>query len=120
MSKISIGNSLSALIVALLIATGSLATTGALAQATPAASTAPAPSGAPDELVKKLSTEVLDSIKADKSLQSGDFAKLQQLVDEKILPYVNFEKMTQLAVGRGWRQATPEQRQELSKEFRTL
>ncbi len=81
---------------------------------------APAANAAPDELVKKLSTDVLDSIKKDKSLQSGDLGKLQQLVDEKILPYVNFEKMTQLAVGRGWRQATPEQRQTLSKEFRTL
>ena len=120
MSKISIGNSLSTLIVTLLVATGTLATTDVLAQATPAANAAPDPSSAPDELVRKLSTEVLDSIKADKSLQSGDFAKLQQLVDDKILPYVNFEKMTQLAVGRGWRQATPEQRQALSREFRTL
>src|SRR5262249_27719915 len=120
MSKVSIGNSFSTLIVALLLATSSLATTGALAQATPAASTTPDANGAPDELVKNLSTDVLNSIKADKSLQSGDFAKLQQLVDEKILPYVNFEKMTQLAVGRGWRQATPEQREALSKEFRTL
>jgi phospholipid transport system substrate-binding protein len=120
MSKISIGNSFSTLIVALLFATGGLVTTGALAQATQPAATAPDANGAPDELVKKLSTDVLDSIKADKSLQSGDFSKLQELVDEKILPYVNFDKMTQLAVGRGWRQATPEQRQALSKEFRTL
>jgi len=120
MSKISIGNSLSTLIIALLVATGSLATTSALAQATQPTATAPDPNSAPDELIKKLSTDVLESIKADKSLQTGDFAKLQQLVDDKILPYVNFDKMTQLAVGRGWRQATPEQRQALSKEFRTL
>lgn len=74
----------------------------------------------PDALVRNLSTDVLEAIRKDKALQGGDFAKLQQLVDEKILPYVNFEKMTQLAVGRGWRQATPEQRQALTREFRTL
>lgn len=88
---------------------------GAQAAATQAAATE-----APDQLVRKLSTDVLDSIKQDKALQGGDFAKLQKLVDEKVLPYVSFEKMTQLAVGRGWRQATPEQRQTLTREFRTL
>lgn len=118
MSKRSIGSSFSAGILMLAVAIGTAPTTQALAQATPAA--APATAGAPDELVKKLSTDVLESIKKDKALQSGDFAKLQGLVDEKILPYVNFEKMTQLAVGRGWRQATPEQKQALSREFRTL
>jgi phospholipid transport system substrate-binding protein len=102
------------MVMALLVLAGGAATR-ALAQATPTAA-----ASAPDELVRNLSTDVLDSIKKDKSLQGGDFAKLQQLVDEKILPYVNFDKMTQLAVGRGWRQATPEQRQALSREFRTL
>jgi phospholipid transport system substrate-binding protein len=118
MFKASIGNTLFAglLTVAALVAVPGA---GALAQQT-APAAAPATTGAPDELVRKLSTDVLDSIKKDKALQGGDFTKLQQLVDEKILPYVNFEKMTQLAVGRGWRQATPEQRQALSREFRTL
>jgi phospholipid transport system substrate-binding protein len=74
----------------------------------------------PDALVRNLSTDVLDSIRRDKALQAGDFAKLQQMVDEKILPHVNFEKMTRLAVGRGWRDATAEQRQALTREFRTL
>lgn len=120
MSKTSIGNSLGALVVTLLCAMGGLTSTGALAQATAAATAAPDAGGAPDELVRKLSTDVLDAIKKDKSLQSGDLVRLQQLVDEKILPYVNFDKMTQLAVGRGWRQATPQQRQALSREFRTL
>lgn len=118
MQKPSIGTTLSAAALALLVATSGVSSTEAWAQATPAA--APATAGAPDELIKRLSTDVLDSIKKDKALQSGDFTKLQQLVDEKILPYVNFEKMTQLAVGRGWRQATPEQRQTLTREFRTL
>jgi phospholipid transport system substrate-binding protein len=85
-----------------------------------AAPTAPSAQAAPDVLVRALATDVLDTIRADKSLQTGDPAKLNELVDKKILPYVNFEKMTQLAVGRGWRQATPEQRQALTREFRTL
>ncbi len=83
-------------------------------------SAAVAQSAAPDALVKSLSNDVLDAIRKDKSLQGGDIAKLQKLVDEKILPYVNFEKMTQLAVGRGWRQASPDQRAALTREFRTL
>jgi phospholipid transport system substrate-binding protein len=119
MLKTSIGNTLSASLLALLVAMGVLPTTGAFAQATPAAA-APATTGAPDELVRKLSTDVLESIRKDPALQNGDFTKLQQLVDEKILPYVNFDKMTQLAVGRGWRQATAEQKQTLTREFRTL
>jgi phospholipid transport system substrate-binding protein len=84
------------------------------------AQTAAAAAKAPDALVRELSSDVLESIKNDKSLQSGDTTRLNQLVDEKILPYVDFEKMTRLAVGRGWRQATPEQRQTLTREFRTL
>ncbi len=74
----------------------------------------------PDALVLNLSNDVLDAIKKDPSLKAGDLTKLNALVDQKILPYVDFEKMTRLAVGRGWRQATPEQRQTLVKEFRTL
>ncbi|MCS7100500.1 MAG: ABC transporter substrate-binding protein, partial [Burkholderiaceae bacterium] len=98
---------------ALLLWVGTLAA----AAAQPAAQAAALP---PDALVHNLSTEVLDTIRKDKALQSGDFARLQQLVDERILPHVNFEKMTRLAVGRGWRDASPEQRQALTREFRTL
>jgi phospholipid transport system substrate-binding protein len=76
--------------------------------------------GAPDALVKSLSEDVLASIRKDPALQSGDVARLNALVDEKILPHVNFEKMTRLAVGRSWREATPEQRQALTREFRSL
>ena len=92
----------------------------ALAQAAPAASPAATTQGAPDQLVNKVSNEVLEAIRSDKSLQSGDIGRINQLVDQKVLPYVDFEKMTRLAVGRGWRQATPEQRTLLIKEFRTL
>jgi phospholipid transport system substrate-binding protein len=81
---------------------------------------AQAPDAAPDVLVHDLTTNVLETIKSDKSFTAGDITKVQKLVDEKILPYVDFEKMTRLAVGRGWRGATPEQRVELTREFRTL
>jgi phospholipid transport system substrate-binding protein len=73
-----------------------------------------------DGLVKRLSTEVLDSIKADKSIQAGDTARVVVLVETKVLPYLNFERMTASAVGPGWRQATPEQRKRLQDEFKTL
>src|SRR5512141_794285 len=91
---------------------------GAASAQTPAA--APSTTAAPDALVRDLSNEVLAAIKADNALKSGDVNRVQKLVDEKVLPYVDFQKMTQLAVGRGWRQATPEQRAALSREFRTL
>jgi phospholipid transport system substrate-binding protein len=77
-------------------------------------------STAPDALVRDLTTEVLDAIRVDKGIQGGDVSRVQKLVDDKVLPYVDFEKMTRLAVGRGWRSATPEQRAALTREFRTL
>ncbi|UUZ77470.1 ABC transporter substrate-binding protein [Polaromonas sp. P1(28)-13] len=75
---------------------------------------------APDALIKRVSTEVLDSIKADKSVQAGDMTKVLSLVDGKIMPNVNFTRMTASAVGRNWRQATPEQQKRLQEEFKTL
>jgi phospholipid transport system substrate-binding protein len=75
---------------------------------------------APDAMVRDLSNEVLNAIKADKALKSGDTNRVQKLVDEKVLPYTDFQKMTQLSVGPGWRNATPEQRAALTREFRTL
>jgi phospholipid transport system substrate-binding protein len=75
---------------------------------------------APDALVLELSNQVLDAIRSDPALANGDMGRVQKLVDEKILPYVDFRKMTQLAVGRGWRQATPEQREALTREFHIL
>ncbi len=73
----------------------------------------------PEVLVQKVTNEVLAAIKSDSSVQSGNPQRLLALVDEKILPYVNFEKTTQLAAGRYWRQATAEQKAALIKEFRT-
>jgi phospholipid transport system substrate-binding protein len=75
---------------------------------------------APDALIKRLSVDVLDSIKADKSMRSGDTSKVVALVDAKILPNLDFQRMTASAVGPSWRQATPEQQKRLQDEFKTL
>src|SRR5882757_6300010 len=84
------------------------------------AATARADDVAPDELVRKNTSEILAAIKADKDLQAGDTKKVEKLADEKILPYFNFAHMTQLAVGRSWRDATDAQKKSLTDEFRRL
>lgn len=73
-----------------------------------------------DAMILKLSNEVLDSIKADPGIKSGDLSRLMTLVDSKIMPHVNFRRMTAASVGPGWRQATPEQRQRLQDEYKIL
>ena len=75
---------------------------------------------APDALVKRTTDEVLAIIKSDKDLQSGNISKVVQLAEQKVLPHFDFERMTRLAVGRNWNQATAEQKQALTKEFRTM
>jgi phospholipid transport system substrate-binding protein len=75
---------------------------------------------APDALIKEVSTDVLDAVKGDKTVQAGDIRKVIALVDQKVLPYVNFERMTASAVGRYWRQATPDQQKRLQAEFKLL
>lgn len=75
---------------------------------------------APDALIKRVSAEVLDAIRADKAIQAGDPAKVIALVDSKVMPNVDFKRMTAAAVGRNWRQATPEQQKRLQEEFKTL
>jgi len=74
----------------------------------------------PDVLIKDTVREVLNIVRADKELRSGNQKKLLELVDAKVLPHFNFERMTRLAVGKSWRTATPEQKQALVAEFRTL
>lgn len=74
----------------------------------------------PDAMIQRLSKDVLDSIRADKSLQNGDLNKVIALVDKKIMPNVDFQRMTASAVGPSWRQATAEQRQRLQEEFKIL
>lgn len=75
---------------------------------------------APDALVKRISSDVLASVKADPAIQAGDVNRIVALVDAKILPSVNFNRMTAAAVGRFWRQATPEQQKQLQDEFKIL
>lgn len=75
---------------------------------------------APDALVKRISSDVLASVKADPAIQKGDISRIVALVDAKIMPNVNFSRMTSMAVGRAGRQATPEQQKQLQDEFKTL
>lgn len=75
---------------------------------------------AADALIQRVSTEVIDTVKGDKAIQAGDVGKIIALVDAKVMPHVNFQRMTASAVGRYWRQATPEQQKRLQDEFKTL
>ncbi len=75
---------------------------------------------APDALVKRISQEVLDVAKTDKDIQAGNIKRVVELVDSKILPHVDFTRMTSMAAGRHWRDASPEQQKQLANEFRTL
>lgn len=75
---------------------------------------------APDALARSVTDEVLAIVRADKELQAGHPQKVMQLVESKVLPHFNFARMTQVAVGRNWRQATPDQQKVLIDEFRTL
>lgn len=74
----------------------------------------------PDVLIKDTVKDVLEIVKTDKDIQAGDQTKILALVDAKVLPHFDFVRMTRLAVGRGWRKATPEQREQLVHEFRNL
>jgi len=75
---------------------------------------------APDALVKSVAEDVLRIVRQDKQLREGDTSRMAQLIEEKIVPHFDFERMTRLAVGRNWREASPEQRKTLVDEFRTL
>ncbi len=92
----------------------------AIAFATTGFAAAQGTNEAPDQLVKRISSDVLNVAKTDKDIQAGNTRKVMDLVETKILPYVDFERMTALAAGRYWREATPEQKRALSTEFRTL
>ena len=75
---------------------------------------------APDALVKSVTDEVLDIIRKDKDIKAGSTKRAIELVEQKVLPHFNFARMTALAVGKDWRQATPEQQKVLTVEFRDL
>ena len=75
---------------------------------------------APEELVRQISNDVIDSVKADKAIQAGDVGRIIALVDTKVMPSVNFQRMTSSAVGRYWKTASPEQQARLQQEFKIL
>ncbi len=75
---------------------------------------------APDALVRKTTEEVLTIVRDDKEIRAGNVEKIVQLIEEKVAPHFDFPRMTRLAVGRPWREATAAQRETLIKEFRTL
>ena len=74
----------------------------------------------PDAMVKRIANETLQLIRADPKLQAGDPARVREVIEQKLLPNFDFTRMTSLAMGRNWRQATPEQQKRLIDEFRTL
>src|SRR3954468_4777409 len=74
----------------------------------------------PDELVRKVTSEVLEAIQQDKQLQAGDRRKALALAEEKILPLVDFREAARLALGRAWNAATPQQQDAITTQFRTL
>lgn len=103
------------------VAACSLMAAPAQAQQTAAPAAATAKAAVPaDVFIKNLSADVLNAVRSDKTLQAGDVHKVVTLVDSKILPNVNFQRMTASAVGRNWRQATPEQKTRLQDEFKNL
>jgi phospholipid transport system substrate-binding protein len=75
---------------------------------------------APDALIRRITDEVIGIVKTDAEIQAGSLPKIKALVDARVLPHVNFQRMTAIAVGRAWRGASPEQRQRLMEEFKTL
>lgn len=92
---------------------------GTLLAATAAQAQLPVdPKAAPNEFVQAVADNALQAVKNDNAVKNGDLNRINQLVDELILPYVNFEKTTRLAAGRHWRQGTPEQQQALVDAFR--
>ncbi|MDP2005442.1 MAG: ABC transporter substrate-binding protein [Rubrivivax sp.] len=100
-----------------------LLTSRALATTTLAAAVLAAPAWAsttPDALVRQISVDVINAVKADKAIQAGDLSRISALVDTKVMPSVNFEVATRSAVGPQWRSATAEQRSQLQVEFKTL
>ncbi len=83
-------------------------------------SAAQAQTESPDVLVKSVTSEVVDIIARDKDIRSGDRAKLIQLIEAKVLPHFSFQSMTALAMGQSWGKASPEQKKQLTEEFKTL
>ena len=75
---------------------------------------------APDAMVKRVSQDVLQTIKSDPKIQSGDQARIREVMESKLAPNFDFDRMTALAMGRNWREASPDQQKRLTMEFKTL
>jgi len=102
------------------IALSLIAATAAFAQAPQDKAGANAIMSTPDGLVKFVVEDVMNTIKSDKAIQNGDLRKVNALVDQKILPYSDFQKTTRLSMGRNWSKATPAQQALITQEFKTL
>jgi phospholipid transport system substrate-binding protein len=74
----------------------------------------------PEELVKKVTSDVLETIKSDKQLAAGDRRKALQLAEQKVLPHIDFAEAARLATGKAWNTATPEQREQITSLFRSM
>ena len=74
----------------------------------------------PDALVRSITDDVVATVKRDQAIQAGDSGRLAELVEARILPHFDFRRTTQIAMGAYWRHATPEQQEQLTREFRTL
>ncbi|MDE1180670.1 phospholipid-binding protein MlaC [Paraburkholderia sp.] len=85
-----------------------------------AASAQTVDTNSPDGMIKTVTQQVIDAVRSDASIQQGDISHITQLVNEKILPYTDFRRTTQLAMGRNWRTATPEQQQQVVEQFKML
>lgn len=85
-----------------------------------AGGTAAQASESPEVLIQRVAAELIEAVKSDAALRNGDQTRVIALVDNRLLPHVNFTRMTASSVGRFWRQATPEQKQKLQAEFKTL
>jgi phospholipid transport system substrate-binding protein len=119
-SKLSTRTMLRSVAFALAVASASPAVLAQAVAAAPADSTATAGAQTADLFVKGITADLISTVRGDKAIQAGDLRKAIALIDVKVLPYVNFQRMTASAVGRNWRQATPEQQKRLQEEFRTL
>ena len=106
-------------LVAVVLAVAGLTSAQAAEPATPSAAVASA-NVAADAFIKDITNDVFATVRGDKAIQAGDLRKIISVIEVKILPHVNFQRMTASAVGRNWRQATPEQQKRLQEEFKNL
>ncbi len=111
-----LNKTLAAIALTAITATASLAQ----AQQEKVAASANANMSTPDGLVKFVVEDVMNTIKSDKAIQSGDLRKINSLGDQKILPYSDFQKTTRMSMGRNWSKATPAQQALITQEFKTL